>query len=63
MIRHILNDKELNNNQKIALIDTTLNPENGKPSQVKKQIDEFKKKHSGTSTGTRLFYIARSTLN
>lgn len=42
-IRHIVADAKLNNDQKIALIDTTLNPENGKPSQVEEQIDEFKK--------------------
>ena len=41
-IRHIVADAKLNNDQKITLIDTTLNPENGKPSQVEEQIDEFK---------------------
>ena len=41
-IRYIVADGELDNNQKISLIDTTLNPENGKSSQLEKQIDEFK---------------------
>ena len=42
VIRYIVADEKLNNNQKVALIDTALNSENGKPLQVEKQIDEFK---------------------
>jgi hypothetical protein len=37
-------DKQLSNSEKVALIDTALAAQDGKPNPVERQIDEFKQK-------------------
>lgn len=41
-IRHIVADAQLNDSQKVALIDGVLNVKSVQPAQVEQQIDEFK---------------------
>ncbi|MBA2727533.1 MAG: Tn3 family transposase, partial [Parachlamydiaceae bacterium] len=56
-IRHIVSDNELSDKQKIALIDTALNTANAKPSQVEKQIDEFKQNAEKLQQGQDYFTL------
>jgi len=54
-IRHIVSDDQLDNNQKITLIDAALNNGNAKPAQIEKQIDEFKKNAEQLQQGQDFF--------
>ncbi len=56
-IRHILADEHLSNQQKVVLIDTTLNMENAKPEQVEKQIDDFKQNAEKLQQGQDYFTL------
>ena len=56
-IRHIVADAQLDNSQKIALIDTALNTENAKPTQIGKQIDEFQQNAVKLQQGQDFFAL------
>lgn len=56
-IRHIVADDQLNNNQKVALIDTALNTGSAKPAQVEMQIDEFQKNAVKLQQGQDFFAL------
>ena len=43
-IKRIVADKQLSDSEKVALIDTALAAQDGKPNPVERQIDEFKQK-------------------
>jgi flagellar biosynthesis chaperone FliJ len=43
-IKRIVTDKQLSDGEKVALIDSALAAQDGKPSPVERQIDEFKRK-------------------
>lgn len=50
-IKHIVADGQLNDSQKIALIDTELNPKDSMPGQMELQLDEFEQRAAEIQQG------------
>jgi TnpA family transposase len=56
-IRNIVADAQLNDSQKVALIEEELNTETAKPAQVDKQIDEFEQNAAKLQQGQDNFAL------